>query len=72
MKTYPTNAERKAAKAAKAAAQPRIKIERTTAEERAAMTFEGPSEYVEMTPQERVANQEYFEQQLQNQKNTIR
>jgi len=68
MKAYPTNAERKAAKAAKLAAQSRIKLERTTAEERAAMTLGGPAEYVEMTPQERVANQEYFERQLQNQK----
>ena len=72
MKTYPTNAERKAAKAAKAieARKSMITIS-TTAEERAAMRFEGEKEIV-LDYSESVKCQEFFTQQLQNQKNIIR
>ncbi len=72
MKTYPTNAERKAAKAAKAieARKSMVTIS-TTSEERAAMRFES-APILEVDYNESVKCQEYFEQQLQNQKNTIR
>ncbi|MFK5283780.1 hypothetical protein ACI3PL_29810, partial [Lacticaseibacillus paracasei] len=63
MKTYPTNAERKAAKAAKAkASAAAFSGISTTAEQRASMTFEGEKEIEVSDYSELVKCQNHFDQ----------